>query len=54
MRCLQPLKNIAEDEVATMMEIVASIESSRLFKKIVHFGYYWPTMQANAMSFACK
>lgn len=36
-------------------EIVASTKGdSRLFKKILSFGYYWPTMEADSLSFVRK
>lgn len=27
-------------------------DGSRLFKQLIHLGYYWATMEANAASFA--
>lgn len=50
-----PLRCIAGDEVVKVLKEVHSKDcdehwgGSRLFKKIMHLGYYWPTMEADAV-----
>lgn len=49
-----PLRCLEGDEMARALEEVDSgvcgnqQESSRLFKELVHLGYYWPTMEGTA------
>lgn len=55
-----PLRCISTNEVANVLKEVRSGDcseregGSRLFKKILHLGYYWPTVGADALSFAHK
>lgn len=52
------LRYIAGDKVTRVLEEVHSGEcgrhqaGSRLFKQIVHIGYHWPTIEADAVFFA--
>lgn len=55
-----PLRCIAGDEVTTVLKEVHSGDcgehqgGSKLFKKILQLGYYWPTMEADSLTFARK
>lgn len=53
-----PLRCIVGEEITTVLREIHSGECdehqgySRLAKQIMHLGYYWPTMEANSLSFA--
>lgn len=55
-----PLRCFVSDEVTTILKEVhfgdcgEHQRDSRLFKKILQLGYYWPTMEADSLSFARK
>lgn len=52
------LRCITGDEVARVQKEVQPGDwgehqgGSKLFNKIMHFGYYWPTMKADVLSFS--